>query len=267
MDSPVSRIRIPPFAILLAVSLLAGVLTIPLRNAVEPPSRNLEELEGLGQNVIIGTLGGLRALAADFLWIRTNYHWERQNHGLTEATSRAVTRLQPEVPFFWIETARMIAYDMPVWRFGSRKSPPKTVETRIRREQAERGIALLEEADQFLPDSPSIPGERARIYWTILGDLDRAEQEYAEAYRRPGAPVLFARMRAVILMDQGREAEALAWVEEVLAGLDPEDDPAQYSLLLEYAEELRAGQNPRKEEGFEPPRALAPLEEIDGENP
>lgn len=247
-----SSFRIPPAAIFLMASFLTGVATMPLRTVIEPPARNLEELEGLGQNVLIGTLGGLRALMADLLWIRANVYWEQKNYGLTEATSRAVTRLQPDIPFFWIQTARTITFDAPIWRFGGRQMPPKSVEQRIRREQAERGIEILNQAEQFLPDSAAIAGERARIYWIVLGNLDKAEKEYEEAYRRPNAPPLYARMRALILMDQGREEEALEWLELVLDEMDPERDPGQYRLMREHVEDLRAGQNPQTGETFSP---------------
>lgn len=246
MDASVTKLRIPPLVLLLGASFAAGVVTLPLRDAVEPPSRNLEELEGMGQTVLIGTLGGLRALAADFLWLRANYYWQQKNHGLTETTTRAVTRLQPDYPYFWIETARMIVYDMPVWRFGADKRAPKTVERRIRREQAERGLALLDEAERFLPDSPAIPAEKARIYWTVLDEPEKAQEEYGRAYLKPGGRALYARLRAVILMDLGREEEALAWLEEVLAGMKPEDDPGQYSLMRSYVEALGKGRNPRE---------------------
>lgn len=237
--------RIPPIAVLLGASFAAGVATLPLREEIEPPRRNLETLEGLGQTVLIGTLGGLRALAADFLWLRANYHWQEKNHGLTETTARAVTRLQPDFPYFWIETARMIVYDMPVWRFGRDKRAPDSVERRIRREQAERGLALLEEAAGFLPDSAAIPAEQARIHWTVLDQPEKAQEKYREAYRKPDGRALHARLRAVILMDLGRRQEALEWLEDVLAGMNPEEDPGQYRLMASYLEGLRAGRDPR----------------------
>ncbi|MFP4351285.1 MAG: tetratricopeptide repeat protein [Puniceicoccaceae bacterium] len=258
--------RIPPILLLLAASLAAGVATLPLLRALEPPPRDLGELEGMGQTVLIGTLGGLRALAADFLWLRAYNYWQERNHGLTEATTRAVTRLQPDYPYFWIETARMIVFDMPVWRFGPDRSPPKSVERRIRREQAERGLDLLREAAGFLPDSPAIPAEMARIHWTVLDDPGTAQEYYREAYAKPDASPLHARLRAVILMDMGRDREALAWLEEVLADLEPETSPAQYALMVEYLEELRAGRNPREPEadGTALPRALPGMPDGNG---
>lgn len=251
--------RIPPFIWFILISFLAGWATLPLRKEIQPPEQDLSELDGLGQSVIIGSLGGLRALAADFLWLQTNYYWQEENHGLTETTARAVTRLQPDYPFFWIEASRMIVYDMPVWRFSKDRTAPKTVEKRIRREQAERGLELLTEAAKFVPDSPAIPAEKARIYWTVLDDPDMAQEYYRVAYEKPPHPPLYARLRAVILIDLGRYQEAMRWLTQVLATMDPNSSPAQYSLMESYLYDLRMGQNPREESDDPIPQFSAPM--------
>ncbi len=225
----------------LGASLLVGLATLPLHRSISPPARDLGVLEGMGQTVIMGTLGGLRALAADFLWLRATYHWQERNLGLTEATARSVTRLQPEVPYFWIETVRIITFDTPVWRFGANRSAPAGVERRIRREHAERGLGVLDEAERFLPDSAAIPAEKARILWTVLDEPDDAQEEYRRAYEKPDGRALHARLRAVILMDLGRDREATVWLERVLGEIDPRESPAQYSLMRSYLDELQSG--------------------------
>lgn len=247
--------RIPPFFWFILVSFLAGVATLPLREAVQPEEQDLSDLEGLGQSVIIGSLGGLRALAADFLWLRTNYYWQNNNHGLTDTTARAVTRLQPDFPFFWIEAARMIVYDMPVWRFGRDRSAPESVEKRIRREHAERGLELLDEASRFLPEASEIPAEKARIYWTVLDDPEKAQEYYRIAYQKPDHRALYARLRAVILMDLGRVEEAERWLTGVLSQMKSGQSPSQVLLMKSYLEELQEGINPR---GPEVPPMLVP---------
>jgi len=230
--------RTPPLLVFLLCSLLAGAVTLPLREKISPPRQDLSQLEGMGQSVLIGTLGGLRALAADFLWLRANYYWQIKNPGLTETTALAVTRLQPDYPYFWIETARIVTFDMPVWRFG-RQNPPNSVEQRIRREQAERGLEILEEGKKFLPNDSGIPAEQARIHWIVLQDSDKAQEYYKEAYLKPDQRALYARLRAVLLMDLKRNEEAIEWLEMVLAGMDRERSIAQYDMMVEYLQELR----------------------------
>ncbi len=257
--------RIPPILWFVLASFLTGAITLPLRQDIQPPQQDLSDLEGMGQSVLIGSLGGLRALAADFLWLQTNYYWQEQNHGLTETTARAVTRLQPDYSYFWIEAARMIVYDMPVWRFGRNRMAPESVEKRIRREQAERGLAFLEEASAFLPNSAAIAAEKARIYWTVLNEPGEAEKYYKMAYLRPPHRALYARLRAVILLDSGREREAMTWLNQVLATMDPAKDPAQYSLMQGYLQDLQMGINPRSgtpttQPALRTPMALPPPE-------
>ena len=258
--------RIPPFFLFIIASFLVGVLTLPLRREIQPPEQDLSELDGLGQAVIIGSLGGLRALAADFLWLQTNYYWQQENHGLTKTTARTVTRLQPDFPYFWIEASRMIIYDMPVWRFGKDRTAPKSVEQRIRREQAERGLELLREGEKFAPESAALPAEQARVYWTVLDDPEMAQEYYRIAYEKPSHRALYARLRAVILMDLGRDQEALMWLRRVLAGMDPSDNPAQYSLMQSYVQELQYGRNPRMETDPVVPQRPLPLLEIDADD-
>ena len=61
---------------------------------------NLGALEGtLGQGLIIGVLGGFRAILADFLWIRTNVIWERKDHIKLDSMVRLVTSLDPGQTF------------------------------------------------------------------------------------------------------------------------------------------------------------------------
>lgn len=235
--------RTPPLLVFFLCSLLAGAATLPLRDKISPPRQDLTQLEGMGQAVLIGTLGGLRALAADFLWLRANFYWQIKNPGLTETTALAVTRLQPDYSYFWIETARIVTFDMPVWRFG-RQTPPKTIEQRIRREQAERGLEILQEGRKFLPEDSGLPAEMARIYWTVLQDPDTAQKYYREAYLMPDRRALYARLRAVILMDLGRNEEALEWLEKVLPEMDRDRSPAQYEMMVEYLQELRGERPP-----------------------
>ena len=76
----------------------------------------LEDVEGaLGQGLVIGVLGGFRTIVADFAWLQLNHHWEKRDQLKVEALIWLVTNLDPRPDFFWINSARMTAYDMPNW--------------------------------------------------------------------------------------------------------------------------------------------------------
>lgn len=227
--------------VLLLASLAAGVLTRPLRVAIEPAPTDLRLVEGAGQAVLIGVLGGVRALVADVLWLRGNYYWQEKNIGLTETTLRTVTRLQPGYEYFWLETARIVTYDMPVWRFGRNFNIPRTVERAIRVQQAERGLEILREAEQFLPDSALLAAEQARIVWMILQDDLEASRLYRVAFERTGnRRLLYARFAAIALVQAGLPEEADVWLRQVLAAFNPADDPLQFETTRAYHEEVIA---------------------------
>ena len=104
---------------LLSLGLVTRPIEAPAWEIVKAgqPEMNLEAIEGsLGQGLVIGVLGGFRAVMADFLWIRTNTIWERRDRVKLDAMVRLVTTLDPRPDFFWINGARMIAYDVPNWR-------------------------------------------------------------------------------------------------------------------------------------------------------
>ena len=64
--------------LLVLLGLLARPIEAPAWKEVKAgqSEMNLEALEGaLGQGLVIGGLGGFRAILADFLWIRTNTRW------------------------------------------------------------------------------------------------------------------------------------------------------------------------------------------------
>ena len=67
-------------AILVIIGLLARPLVVPAWSFIREgkTEMNLEAIEGaMGQGLVIGVLGGFRAILADFLWIRCNIIWER----------------------------------------------------------------------------------------------------------------------------------------------------------------------------------------------
>ena len=86
------------------------------------PALRLEDVEsGLGQGMTLGLLGGFRALVADLLWLEVNHQWEQYDLPATQTLIRTTTAIDPEPLVFWINGARMIAYDMPVWRMDEWK--------------------------------------------------------------------------------------------------------------------------------------------------
>lgn len=232
----------------LTVLCLAGLLASPLQRigwrAVREtqPELNLKEIEGaLGQGILIGFLGGFRTIIADFMYIRMNTYWEQRDRPKTESMIHLITAVDPRPLFFWRNGARMIAYDVPVWRIEEGgyhlANVPEAVRRRINAEQAERGLALLDRALEFQPENPYLYLEKAQIYLGRLENREAAAHYYLKASQLPNAPYYAARIYAEMLRQLGRREEALAHLEQLLPTL-PADDPAAQRSVVEYRIDL-----------------------------
>jgi hypothetical protein len=151
--------------------------------------------------------GGLRAVAADFAWLRAYAGWEDCDAARTESLLDLVVALDPRPLPFWLNGARMIAYDFPVWRINAPGSRIGAAEARrIEVAAAERALTFLERAHTAHPNSAAVWIERANIELNGLHDPAAAAESYRRASELPGAPYFAARVHAELLRRLGRKA-------------------------------------------------------------
>lgn len=231
-------------AVLLAAALATRPLEAPAWEKVRArkPELNLGEMEdALGQGVVIGVLGGFRTILADFLWIRLHGVWEDREREKLVPLIRLVTTLDPRPEYFWINGARMVAYDVPNWRIreeGGYEVVPEQRQTVIDTEQARRAFALLDEALAFHPRSARLHLEKAQIYLNRLDAVEEAAEWFLKATRLPDAPRYAARIYAELLKRQEKYREAYEFLKSHHAAL-PEDDPgAMKPVVLSRIREL-----------------------------
>lgn len=260
-DHPiVLRIR----AVLLVTTflLIVGLLTRPLeapawkRVQSAQPEWNLAAMEdALGQGMIVGMLGGFRAIIADFLWLQTNVVWENREPAKLDSMVRLVTSVDPRPVFFWINSARMIAYDVPHWRIreeGGQQTVPVSRQKAIDREQAEQAFAHIRRGLEFHPDNPRLYLEIGQIYLNRLNDPAQAAPWFLRASEQPGAPHFAARIYAELLRQQGKNAQAYVFLKGLYQRL-PDDDPyAHKGIILERIHELEQALEVAPSEAFIP---------------
>lgn len=254
-------LRMCSVCIVLLTLVLLGVVTRPIEapawQVVQAgqPEMNLEAIEGaLGQGLVVGVLGGFRAVMADFLWIRTNTIWERRDRVKLDAMVRLVTTLDPRPDFFWINGARMIAYDVPHWRIreeGGYDQVPESRQQAIDRDQAEQAFAMLERAREFHPDKAKLYLEVGQIYLNRLKDNENAAKWFLLASQQPDAPYFAARIYAELLRRQGKDAEAYEYLKQLHRDL-PDDPYAQKPIILDRIRELERVLNISKWLRFQP---------------
>ncbi|MEY2880250.1 MAG: hypothetical protein RLZZ15_2630, partial [Verrucomicrobiota bacterium] len=168
-----------------------------------------------GQGVTLGLLGGFRAITADFAWLRVYTEWEKHDLPATDALLRLATTLDPRPRYFWLNAARITAYDMTAWRIvaaGGYDAVPEAEQHRLGREQGRLALRRLDEAMEFHPASAELWIERANIQLNAVRDVAAAAECYRRAWEQPGAPYYAARLHAELLRRAGRKPEALAWL-------------------------------------------------------
>lgn len=221
----------------------AAVLLRPLerhvRDSVPTSMVRPDQFSGLaGRGSLLAVLGGLRSVVAGGFWLKTNLAWERSDESATLELIELTVAADERPLYFWLNGARMIAYDMPEWGADA-AARPEAVRRKIGREHAERALALLEKGLRWHGPRVELYVEMANIQLRRLGNAEEAARCYRLAAELPDAPYYAARIYAELLVGLGREAEALAWLERQLVTLPANDPAARREVVVERIQWLK----------------------------
>ncbi|MDD3180773.1 MAG: hypothetical protein PHQ04_10550 [Opitutaceae bacterium] len=209
------------------VSSAAGEANIPIAR------------ELAGQGVLPALLGGFRGLAADGFWLRAALAWERNDLPATHLLLRLTVLTDPQPLYFWINGARIMAYDMPVWRVRQAGGEmPSSIVRRISEEQAQLALDFLKQACRYHYNHPALAVEMANIHLWRRGDMAQAADYYRRAAEMPGAPHYAARIHAELLRLLGRKREALVWLQALHSRLPVNEKAAECDIVQARIKEL-----------------------------
>ncbi len=197
--------------------------------------------ESPGAGALLGWLGGFKALAADFLWLRMYAGWEERDLPGTQTLIGAVVAVDPRPVYFWLNGARILAYDLPAWRIAAEGGYEVVSATRrrvIEAEHARLALKHLEAARRVQTEQTSLWIEQANIELNKLGDLAAAAASYRRAWEQPRGPYYAARIYGELLRRQGKNAEAYAWLRDLHPKLPADDEAADAPLVLARIREL-----------------------------
>jgi hypothetical protein len=222
------------------------------------PALDLASLEGvLGQGITVGLLGGFRALVANFMWLRVNETWQRDDLPATQTFIQFVTTIDPRPLFFWLNGSRMIGYDMPVWRIREVdpvwENVPRTVIARIEAEQATVAIGYLHRGLNFHPDHPLLYVEIANLYQRKMHDLEMAAEYYRRAATTPNPPLYAGRIYAELLRRLDRHQEAYDWLVKLYPTLNPHLPSHRSDVVLQRIRDLEDELGIPPQQQFDPP--------------
>ena len=151
------------------------------------------------QAVAQGLPSGLRRVAAGWFWVEAWRAWERQDAQELRRALAWTLALRPEQLGYWVEGARMLAFDVPQWSGGDLAQ---------RRRALEEALRFLAEAEKLHPMAFVIPLEIGWLRGWELGDLEGAERALARAAQLAPLPKQAERLRARIRERLRRSAEA-----------------------------------------------------------
>ena len=77
-------------------------------------------------------VGGYRTLAADCLWLKTNLAWENRDPVRVRRLIGFTLMADPKAPYFWLNGARILAYDLPAWQREQESQAPQVLQDRWR---------------------------------------------------------------------------------------------------------------------------------------
>lgn len=223
--------------------------------ANEPALRSVSRMTAAGPGVALALLGGFRALIADAAWIRLYVSWEQRDLPATDSLIRLVPAIDPRPVYFWLNGARIMAYDFAAWRIeaaGGYDRLSRDQQDRIVREQAGNALRHLAAAVKIHPARADLWIERANIELNRLHELDAAAESYRHAAELPDAPYYAARLHAEILRRQGRNLEALAWLIRLHPTLPKDSEAAAAGVVLSRIRELERQTGVSAEKSYRP---------------
>jgi tetratricopeptide (TPR) repeat protein len=174
-------------------------------------------------------------LAADAAWLQLYLAWERREEPAVRVLMRWTLSVAPQANYFRVNSARIIAYDFPVWKMEIDPQTPAAAVTQWRRGAAEEAAALLLDGGS---NDPELWLEAANIALYAGGDRELAARRYRRAAELPGAPWHAGRVHAQLLRELGRDREALDWLRMWSQVLPAHDPAAQRELVLARISEL-----------------------------
>jgi hypothetical protein len=143
---------------------------------------------------IFALAGSCRVLIADWFWLETNLAWER--HDTTETRRLIALTLAADSAsrYYWLNSARILAYDFPEWAKESDPQAPIVVQRRRTEIAAEEALELLQRAARRQRRCVAFEIEMANICLYALEDRTRAAGHYRRAAALPDAPAYAARI-------------------------------------------------------------------------
>lgn len=191
----------------LTLLLTLGILRLPIENHLShqlrqqnliPSPPDLTLIEALGQTGF-ATLGGLRSLAASIFYLQAYVAFEHLEWGKVDSLMSLTTRLQPQEDLYWDDAAWHMAYNAAS-SYLNNQQIRAAMRQKLFKDHVQRGINILTEGLQYLPNNPRLHIKLGDIYnsnapTSRAPNPRKAAQHYLAAHTN-GAPPYYQRIAA-----------------------------------------------------------------------
>jgi hypothetical protein len=130
--------------------------------------------ENLGQMSFAASLGGLRSLVASITYLQAFAAFENVDWGKVDSLMTLTTRLQPNFGVYWDDAASRMGYDAASY-YRYDESRPTLYRNRLYREHVARGIEILNEGLQRLPNDSKLHQRLGEFYARRLEPPDHVK--------------------------------------------------------------------------------------------
>lgn len=155
----------------LTLFLAFGLLRLPLEEymtrsmqsqGLKPLPPQVSWQENFGQT-FFANLGGLRSMVASWMFLEAYSAWEKNDWGTLDNRMTLVTRMEPYEPTYWDEAAWHMAYNAAS-SFKRDKDLRAAIQNKLFRDHVQRGIDILDEGLQYLPENHRLLETLGYIY-------------------------------------------------------------------------------------------------------
>lgn len=164
--------------------------------------------DNVGQSLAIVALGGFRGLAANFVWLNVHQAWTDRDWVRLRTQAEIAVQLQPRSEFYWENGAWHMAWNASTyWERNMDESNPSRRDIEAHR-WIEIGRDFLDRGIKINPQSYTLLVRMGDLYANRLAEYHQAYLWYAEAAKRPDAPLYVSRLTGHWLMKAGEYDEA-----------------------------------------------------------
>jgi hypothetical protein len=162
----------------------------------------------IGQNAMIGLLGGFRGVIADFAWLRANAGFQDEQWYAVKSMVDLATTLQPRFVPFWDLGGWHLAWNASINRRLDTTEPDEMRRLREERYWIDQGRQILERGTEANPEKYRLWFSLGMLHDQKLKDYNKAAAFYRLASEREDAPTYLERFPAYMWEKGGEERKA-----------------------------------------------------------